>query len=475
MAGRRIHRWLGAVGLTSVLFCIQACTVGPTYVAPAPPPPSAIAAPTPSSADVAQGAAPASDWWKAFNSPVIDARVEAALAQNPDIAIARARLAQAHEAAVRAGAARYPAVSLSASVTRETTTFLPEGIDERGPAITDYLIGPSVSFDLDAFGGARRLRQARAAEAEAAGFEAEAARLTVCADVVRAVIETARARARLDILDQLAADDRQTVESVQRLVDVRRKTIADLEAARSQLAADEALVPAARQQLAAATTELALLTARTPGEAEATDLRLPAIADPAQPPNLLPAELVRRRPDVRAAEARLRAANAKVGVAVARQYPDLSLVGFITQESLDASHLFTPAASGGLGAIGIVAPLFQGGALRSDVRAARAGYQESAALYRRTVLTAVGQVSNVLQALAHDDDASTAYGDAVTSADRALAAAQARYALSHADLLQVLTARQALGRARLRIADARAQRLLDMVQLYAALGGGGVK
>jgi len=440
---------------------------------PAPPPPNAIAPPAQTVST--QAALPDAAWWRAFGNPVIDARVETALAANPDIAVARARLTRAHEAAVRAGAARYPAVSLSASVTRETTTFLPEGIDERGAAVTDYLIGPSVSFDFDVFGAGRRLRQARGADAEAVGFEAEAARLAVSADVVRAAIDAARSRARLDILDQLAADDRQTVESVQRLVDVRRKTIADLEAARSQLATDQALAPAARQQLAAATIALALLTGRTPGEAEAVDLRLEAIADPGPPPGVLPAELVRRRPDVRAAEARLRAANALIGVAVARQYPDLSLVGVISQETLDVSHLFSPAANGGLAAVGVVAPLFQGGALRSDVRAAEAGYRESGALYRKTVLSAVGQVSTVLQALAHDAEASAADDDAVSAADRALAAAQARYSLSHADLLQVLSARQALSRARLNTADAQAQRLLDTVQLYAALGGAGVR
>jgi outer membrane protein TolC len=183
---------------------------------------------------------------------------------------------------------------------------------------------------------------------------------------------------------------------------------------------------------------------------------------------------VRRRPDVRAAEAELHAANAAIGVAAARLYPSLSLTGSITQESLSAARLFSSDASGGLVTAGLTAPIFHSGALRSQRREAVAAYDEAAARYRRTVLTAVGQTADVLQALDHDAEAIAAEGAAVDAGERAVAAAQAQLAAARIEVLQVLKARQELGEARIRQAAARAQRFLDTVELHVALGGGGV-
>lgn len=456
---------------------------GPDFRPLPPPSPAAFAAQVdtpradPGPGEPAQrvvAAAPASDWWRAFGSAEIDARVGEALAQNQDIAAARARLARAREAAIQAGAGLYPALDAGASVTRLTSSFLPQGIDQRGSLTNDYLIGPSVRYAVDVFGGQRRLREQRGAQAEAARFELDLARLAVGAAVVRTAIEGARIRAQLEVLDDVLKADRETVAGVERLVEVRRKTVADLAAARSQLAQDQALAPPLRQQLAANTTALAVLTGRTPDQAPPSALSLAAMTVPRDLPMTVPAELVRRRPDVRAAESQLHAANAAIGVAAARQLPALTLTGSITQEALSASRLFSSAATGGFVAANLTAPVFHAGELRSQKREAIAVYDEAAARYRQTVLGAVGQVADVLQALDHDAEAVAAEAAAVAAAERALEAAQTRYAAAQTDLLQVLKARQDLGRARLRQVAARSQRLLDTVQLHAALGGGGV-
>lgn len=466
-----------AVGLGLAL---GGCTVGPEYRAPAPLSPKAYSAgapPSPGPADPEQrivAAAPPADWWRAFGSPEIDACVAEALAQNPDIATARASLAQAREAALRAGAALHPSLDANVQVSRLTTSFLPQGIDQRGSLTNDYLLGPSVRYAIDAFGGGRRLRAQRDAEAQARAFELEAARLTVSAAVVRAAVEAARLRAQLATLDEVLAGDRQAAASMERLLELRRRTVADLAAARSRLAADEALAPPLRQQLAAATTALALLTGRTPGEAAPSVVRLETLTLPRDLPSALPADMVRRRPDVRAAEAGLRAANAGVGVAEARLYPSLALTGSITQESLSIDRLFNREATGGVLTAGLTAPIFHAGELRSQKREAVAAYDGAAARYRKTVLAAAGQVSDVLQALDNDARAVAAEGAAVDAAERALAAAEAQFAAARVDVLLVLTARQDLGEARMRQAAARAQRLLDTAQLYLALGGGGV-
>jgi NodT family efflux transporter outer membrane factor (OMF) lipoprotein len=470
----------GRITAALAALILSGCVVGPNYHAPDAPPANALGRPPGDLAgagpdDPAQrltpGLAPA-EWWRVFGSDEINARVAEALSANPDVAAARATLAQAREAAIRAGTGGYPAVDLTTSVTRLTTSFLPQGIDQRGSLTNDYLIGPSVTFPLDVFGGQRRLRENRQAEAEAAGFELQAARLAVSGAVVRAAIEAARLRAQLDTWEGIVASDRELAAGIEGLVSLRRRTVADLAVAQSRLARHEAEAAPLRQQLVAVETALAVLTGRTPGEAPRSALRLAALRVAAEVPVSLPAELVRGRPDVRASEAQLRAANAAIGIAAARRLPSLALNGSITQEALSASRLFDSAATGGFLTASLTTPLVHAGALRSQQREAQAGYDLAAAHYRKAVLAAVGQTADVLRALDNDASAVAAEGAAVAAAEHAVQAAEAQYHVGRVDILAVLTARQELGEARLRQAAVRAQRLLDIAQLYVALGGG---
>jgi NodT family efflux transporter outer membrane factor (OMF) lipoprotein len=469
------------LGLSLSLVCLAGCAVGPDFKTPPAPPASAygevagrdlgdpgrgegqqkLVAGTPASAP----------WWTAFNSPELDRLERAALANNQTLAAARANLTQARDAEAQARGALYPQLDFGATASRLKTSLLPEGINQLGPVTNDFTIGPSVSYLLDPFGGQHRLREQKRALAEYQAFEAEGAGLAVTGGVARTLIDSTRVRDQIEALEALARDDERTLDGVGRLAALQLRTVADVEAARSQLASDRALLPPLRQQLAIDQDALAILVGKTPGEATSTDLRLEALTLPGALPLSVPADLVRQRPDVRAAEAQLHAASAAIGVATAQLYPSFNLSGAITQESLSTSNLFTADATGGFLAASLAAPILHGGALRAQRREAVDAYDAAYAAYRQSVLTACGQVSDVLHALDHDAQLLQSEQQSVDAAGRALAAAQAQYAVARIDLLRVLQAQRDLGRAQLALIAARAQRYLDTVQLFAAIGG----
>jgi NodT family efflux transporter outer membrane factor (OMF) lipoprotein len=464
---------------------LAGCTVGPDFKQPAAPSPRAYAADPalslfdPGRTEIRQtlavGQPLADDWWAAFHSPQLNALVREALASNPSLAAARATLVQAREGEARTRGGAYPQADFSATASRLKTSLLPEGIDQLGPVTNDFTLGPGVTYALDVFGGGRRLREQKHALTDYQRYQLDAAGLAITSDVTRKAIDLARAQDQIGALEDLLRDDEQTVQMVDRLLGVHLRTVADLEAARSQLAADRALLPPLRQQAAVDRNAIAILTGKPPGEATPPDLHLDALMLPDSLPLSVPSALVRQRPDIRAAEAQLHAASAGVGVATAQLYPSLTLSAGTVQESLSASNLFTSAATGGFVAAGLTAPLFHGGALRAGRREALAAYDAADAAYRQTVLAAFGQVADVLQALDHDAQAVDAQRQAVEAGASALDAARAQYAVARVDVLQILNAQRQLARARLDLIQARAQRYLDTVQLFAAMGGGWVK
>lgn len=458
------------------------CAVGPNFKAPPAPIASAYGEAArrdpadPGGGELRQhfvsGGLSTRAWWTAFNSPELDALSRAALANSPTLAAARANLRQARAVEARARGALYPQLDFGATASRLKTSLLPEGINQLGPVTNDFTIGPSVSYLLDPFGGQYRLREEKRALTEDQAFEERGASLAVTGAVARTVIDAARARDQLEALDALVRDDARTLDGVERLATLHLRTVADVEAARSQLASDRALLPPLRQQRAIDQDALAVLIGKTPGEASPVDLGLDRLTLPQALPISVPADLVRQRPDVRAAEARLHAASAAVGVATAQLYPSLTLSGAITQESLSTSNLFTGSATGGFLAASLAAPILHGGALQAQRREAVGAYDAAYANYRQTVLASCGQVADVLQALDHDAQLLQYEQQSVDAASRALEAAQAQYAVSRIDLLRVLQARRDLNRARIALIAARAQRYLDTVQLFAVMGGG---
>ena len=246
----------------------------------------------------------------------------------------------------------------------------------------------------------------------------------------------------------------------------------DVTTAQSQLANDRTLLPPLRQQLAVARDALTVYVGKIPADWSPPDFDLKALTLPAVVPVSLPSELVRQRPDILAAEAQLHADAARIGVATANLYPNFTLSANVVQSATQLSNFFSGAYTAFNMGAAMAAPIFHGGALRAQARAAKDAFDASWAAYRLTVIRAFGQVADLLQALTHDDEAVRTQLAAEASAAEALRLSRISYQEGNSTLLQLLDPERQRQQALLGVVRAQQQRLLDTAQLLAALGSG---
>jgi NodT family efflux transporter outer membrane factor (OMF) lipoprotein len=449
---------------------LAGCTVGPDFHAPRAPTEAAYT-PGPVVLEAA-GSAPAQSlavadvlparWWQAFGSEPLDATVRMALADSPTLAQASAALAQAREQVRVARGLALPWLDLQASGTRGSAQVA-------APVAEQYSAGPLVSYAPDVFGGTRRLVEQQQALADVQAEQFDAVRLAMSGQVVAQAIAAASAREQLLAVGEIIASDRSNLELVELARSAGRGSGVDVAAARAQLAADQALEPALRQELALARDALALLVGRGAGAWQAPRFELSGLRLPAELSMVVPSRLVRQRPDIRAAEAQLHAASAAIGVAEADLYPRVSLDASWNAQSAGLGTLFSGGQVWGLSAA-LTAPLWHGGALRAQRRAAQQAYEGQLQLYRQTVLQAFAQVADVLQALQHDAQAVRAQSLALDSSVESLRMARDAYEAGAGSVLQVLVAQRAFAQARIGDAQARARQLADSAQWFTAMG-----
>jgi NodT family efflux transporter outer membrane factor (OMF) lipoprotein len=325
-----------------------------------------------------------------------------------------------------------------------------------------------VSYDLDLFGARRWRIEGAAARRESAAWRSDAAFLTLTGRVAQTVFEIASLRAQIGALDAVVADDRRTVDMVRKAAEAGGAAPAATLSEQAQLAEDLGDLPELKQRLSAARHELALLVGKAPAEWTAPDFDIAAFSNPPATPLSLPSALVRKRPDILAAEAELHAASADVGVAAAQLYPNISLSAGLTQTALSTTSLFQSGASGWNAGAGLTAPLLHGGALRADKRRAEAQADAALARYRQTVLAAFGQVADTLDALAHDDEELAARQAAVDAAGENLRTARLGFEKGGANFLSVLDAQRQNSRALRSLAETQAKRLKDLGVLAVA-------
>jgi NodT family efflux transporter outer membrane factor (OMF) lipoprotein len=325
-----------------------------------------------------------------------------------------------------------------------------------------------VSYDLDLFGGRRRATEQAQARAEAAARQADAAYLTLSGNVAMQAMRVAGLRAQIAAVQAVIDQDRQVIEMVRRAEAAGGEAPSAKTGAQAQLAEDEALLPPLKRQLDMARHQLALLAGKSPAEWSAPDFDLARLTAPSSVPVSLPSTLVRKRPDILASEAELHAATAAVGIAVANQYPDIRLTATLTQSAIEPSKLFNYSATGWDVLGGLTAPIFHGGTLKAQRRAAEAEARASLARYQQTVLRAFVQVSDALAALGADQQQIETLTRAQALAQSSVKDAQAAYRLGGGTLMQVVDAQRQLSRTGRALAEAQGQRLADLVQLYAA-------
>jgi NodT family efflux transporter outer membrane factor (OMF) lipoprotein len=454
---------------------LSACAAGPDFVRPTAPaterftteelPDIQLA-----TRDADAGAAPGREWWTVFHSAKLDDTVRAALEGNRNLRVAQANLVQAREIYAASTGARLPDAELTAANARNKygAAFL-GGFQL--PPFTAYSVGVNVNYILDYTGGVRRSIEEQQALAEAREHEATAAHLSLTGNVVLKALAIASARARIRAAEGILEEDSRNVDLVKKALEEGSVARVDLLTAQSQLAQDQTLLPPLRQELSAARHALAVLVGQPPGNWSPPDFDLEDFMAPSPVPTSLPSELARRRPDIRASEAQLHAATAGVGVATANLYPQIKLTGSLSQQALKVGDLFDNSAFA-FGLSGnLTAPLFNGGRLRAERRAAEAARQAALSNYEQTVLSAFGQVADVLAALEHDAQAIAAQEGALNIAENNLTLTRESYSAGNVGVLQILEAERSVQRARIGVAGAHAQQLQDSAELIVALGG----
>lgn len=445
-------------------------------------------------------------WWKSYGDPTLIKLEKQATGENLDIKLATERLAEAEANAQIEGAALYPNLNFAGSFTREkpsnegvftafgggsagnTSTSRNAGQAANGsstalggggisgasfPAFNILQYGFSSVFDFDLWGKNRRTKEAALAAVKASRNARRAVLLNTEAEVATNYI---RLRGTQDVL-RITEENLRTAKRLTALTRQRQQAglanDLDVADAKAQEANVRAQLPALHNQIDALINQLSLLLGRGP-EALRSELITPKAVPPTPPvvPIGLPAELMRRRPDIREAEAKLHQATAEVGVATANFFPDITLSGSVSLQALQLSNLNQLSAV--TYAIGpqLTLPIFEGGKLNGELHLTKAKQKAAAISYAKTVLTAFHQVDNAMTAYGQEQHTYNALQDDVRQTRHALDLAEERYKDGLADYLQVLNAQQQLLQAQRNEAQSRERVSTDLVKLYQALGGG---
>jgi NodT family efflux transporter outer membrane factor (OMF) lipoprotein len=466
---------------------LAGCAVGPNFKTPAPPttagygpagqlPPATASAPAPGGAAqrFVDGLDIPGQWWTLFQSAELNALIERALANSPTLEAAQAALRQANENLAAQRGSYYPSVSGSVESQRQKASGAGFGIPGF-PASYFYNLDSAsvnVSYTLDAFGGTRRQVEALKSQAEYEQFSLEASYLTLTANIVTAAVTESSLRAQIAATEDIAHSQQTQLDIVKRRVTAGGASRADVLQQEATLQGTLASLPPLRSLLAQERNQLATYVGDLPADYTGAQFSLDSLTLPADLPVSLPSKLVEQRPDVREYSALLHEATAEVGVATANMLPQITITASYGQEASTFANIFAPASNVWSLAGSLTQPIFKGGQLLHQRRAAVAAAQEAAANYKATVITAFQNVSNTLYALQADADALAAQTVAERSAADSLTLVQAQYKSGGASYLQVLTAEQTYQTAAVALIKARAQRFADTAALFQALGGG---
>lgn len=419
---------------------------------------------------------PLDDWLASFGEPGLETAVRAALAGNQDLRAAAARVEQAVAQARIAGADLYPQVSAGGRSTRQKQRFigLPipgAGGDEPPSSLsTSYGVSLDVSWEADLWGRIRAGKRAAEADLLAAREELEAARLSLSAQSAKAWLAATEARLQRDLAQRSVDAYRESYESIRRRYDLGVRGALDLRLIATQLHGAEALLASREDLLVRALRQLEILQGRYPSARVEVGDDLPALGDPV--PAGLPAQIIERRPDLRAAERRLEAAGLRVAQAKAARYPTLRLTA---SGGLTSSEL-SDIASGDFDiwsfATNLFAPLFQAGRLKAQVEGNESVLEQSLHGYAAATLTAFQEVENALSSERLLRERQRALSDASEQARAAEKLADTQYRAGVSDILALLESQRRSLEAEGQLLSVRLQSLTNRIDLHLALGGG---
>ena len=483
-----MRRVKGAGGcLLAVAAVLSGCAVGPDFERPAAPDVSGYTPePLPqqtSATDVMGGEAQRfvqaldipGQWWTLFHSEALNALIEQALKNNPTLPAAEAALRQAWENVYAAEGAFFPTAVASYSPSRNKTatgvTFTAASSGK--PWFTLHTTQVVVTYAPDVFGGTRREVESLMATAEFQRFQLEAAYLTLTSNVVAAAVQEASLRGQIAATEEIIKIQTQSLGILRKQFELGQVAGADVAAVEATLAQAEATLPPLRKQLAVQRDLLTALTGRFPSQEPAEKFELASLRLPTDLPVSLPSNLVEQRPDIQSAEAQLHAASASIGVAVAAMLPQFTLTANGGTVANQISQLFiTPGTAFWTVAGNVAQTVFDAGTLLHKKRAADAAFDQAAAMYRSTVITAFQNVADALHAVQSDAETLKAAFAAERAAFKSLEIARRQLQLGAISYLGLLTAENTYDTALLALVQAQAARYADTAALFQALGGG---
>lgn len=473
-----MHRTMRcAIPFLLVTALVSGCSVGPDY---RPKSAAELGVPDAWSVTAPPTAEDLTRWWGKFDDPVLGQLVEQAAAANLDVAQAVARLRQAREALVVSRSGLLPGVSGSAGYSRTetirgggTTVTLPDGTvtTTGGGGRSNFSLGLDASYQVDLFGGVRRGVEASRAQYEAAGFDYAATLLSVQSEVARNYVLARAYQAQLENARANLAIQDDNLEIAGFRVQAGLVSSVDQEQARASRAQTAASIPQIEQQYNAAVSRIGVLTGQAPGALK--PMLAPMRPIPQGPDTVgagIPANVLRQRPDVRAAERDLAAATAQIGVAKAQLFPALNISGSLDTSAGNIGGLFD-TITGGLFA-GLTQAIFNGGRLNAQVRSSRAAADGAFAAYKSTVLTGLEDVENAIVALQSARTREQQFAIAYEAASNSALLARSQYRSGLTDFTTLNTQESALISARNGLVQARSDKATALIALYTALGGG---
>ena len=466
--------WIGGMAAT-----LSACAAGPDYRAPQPTALGVPAAYYTAPAGEALTEAELANWWTRLNDPVLVGLIDQAVSSNLDIVQAQARLRQARESLVQARTAFLPQVNASGSGGRNYsnrgggTRVIDGNVVSTGSDrwSSSYSLGANASWQIDLFGELSRSAEAARADLAASGYDLANVRLTIIAEVVTNYIQARQAQEQLRIARDTQAIQQDNYNIANWRLQAGLVSSLDEQQARAQLAQTNAAIPQLEASLRGSLNRIAVLTGQAPGEAtRALEARAPIPVASTMIAIGIPADTLRQRPDVRAAERALAAATARIGVAQAQLYPSLGISGNIGTNATSIKSLFDIITGGVFANVAQV--IFDGGRLASQVRSQRAATDAAFAAYKQSVLTALEDVENAMASLNSARQRKAEFATAFDASNNAALLARSQYQSGLIDFQTLSNTETTLLNARNSLAAAQADEVLAIAQLYNALGGG---
>jgi outer membrane protein, multidrug efflux system len=464
----RYHRAL-MLGWFAAL--LAGCSVGPNYH----PPRAALPA---NWTEVGFGGttnreASLAQWWKKLGDAELDSLIDSAVKANYDLKAAEARVRTARALRGVAVADFIPTIDAVGSLTRTRLSQNAQTLPVKVLDTDIYQTGFDASWEIDVFGGKRRALQAANADLQATEEDRRAVLVSLLAEVARNYVELRGAQRRIAIARQNLRAQQEVLEITQLRFDKGLASELDVSQAKAVLASTQSEVPTLETILKQASHRLSVLLGQPPGALEATLANeAPIPAPPPEVPTGLPAELLRRRPDVRRTERQLAAATARIGVATAELFPKFFLTGAGGFESLKAANLISPASEFWSAGPSVQWRLLEYPRLRAQIRAQTGQQEQALAQFNQTVLTSLEDVENALVAYAKEKERYRWLGDSVIANRRSLELANQLYTTGLGEFINVLEAERLLYQADDALAQSQRTVTENLVALYKALGGG---